>query len=268
MRKTHTKMWIWSIFLSRELESRSFFTQNFLREIIIFFKNKSSFSGSQRPFSGCITITETHFWPQKWLKLRVECQVIPKRRTMMLPRIQLKTHKARQSTETTSWFKDIQRKRSMWIPGLMSRAACISKGFDMLQALVDARLLRRQVASLSTKNSQPSSDDHGAGESEPNVLLLPGELTWNPKIEVWKMIFLFNWMIFRFHVIFQGVLLCNPFCKEVFPLFPMILGEKASTTPAFLLCLLILDFWSTYEQTPCRFEVERVLNTWVHAYSC
>lgn len=45
----------------------------------------------------------------------------------------------------------------------------------MLQALVDARLLRRQVASLSAKNSQPSSDDHGAGESDPNVLLLPGK---------------------------------------------------------------------------------------------
>ena len=67
-------MWIWPIFLSRELESRSFLTHNFLREIIIFLKNKSSFSGSQRPFSGCITITETHFWPHQWLKLRFESQ--------------------------------------------------------------------------------------------------------------------------------------------------------------------------------------------------
>ena len=26
----------------------------------------------------------------------------------------------------------------------------------------------------------------------------PGKSTWNPKMEVWKMIFLFNWVIFRF----------------------------------------------------------------------
>ncbi len=31
-----------------------------------------------------------------------------------------------------------------------------------------------------------------------------GKLTWNPKMEVWKMIVLFNWVIFRFHVNFQG----------------------------------------------------------------
>ena len=34
--------------------------------------------------------------------------------------------------------------------------------------------------------------------------LHPGKLTWNPKMEVWKMIFLFNWVIVRFHVNFQG----------------------------------------------------------------
>ena len=35
-------------------------------------------------------------------------------------------------------------------------------------------------------------------------VLHPRKLTWNPKMEVWKMIFLFNWVIFRFHVNFQG----------------------------------------------------------------
>ena len=31
--------------------------------------------------------------------------------------------------------------------------------------------------------------------------------TWNPAMDVWKMIFLFNWMIFRFNVqIFTGVI--------------------------------------------------------------
>ena len=32
----------------------------------------------------------------------------------------------------------------------------------------------------------------------------PGKLTWNPKMEVWKMIFLLNWVIFRFHLNFPG----------------------------------------------------------------
>ena len=32
----------------------------------------------------------------------------------------------------------------------------------------------------------------------------PRKLIWNPKMEVWKMIFLFNWVIFRFHVSFPG----------------------------------------------------------------
>ena len=29
----------------------------------------------------------------------------------------------------------------------------------------------------------------------------PGKLTWKPKMKVWKMIFFFSWVIFRFHVI-------------------------------------------------------------------
>ena len=32
----------------------------------------------------------------------------------------------------------------------------------------------------------------------------PGRLTWNLKMMVWKMIFLFNWVIFRFHVNLPG----------------------------------------------------------------
>ena len=32
----------------------------------------------------------------------------------------------------------------------------------------------------------------------------PGKLTWDPKLEVWKMIFLFNLVMFRFQVNFQG----------------------------------------------------------------
>ena len=40
--------------------------------------------------------------------------------------------------------------------------------------------------------------------------ILPRKLTWNPKMEVWKMIFLFNWVIFRFHVNFQGCMGVEP----------------------------------------------------------
>ena len=36
------------------------------------------------------------------------------------------------------------------------------------------------------------------------IHLHPGRLTWNLKMMVWKMIFLFNWVIFRFHVILPG----------------------------------------------------------------
>ncbi len=42
----------------------------------------------------------------------------------------------------------------------------------------------------------------------PEILLLPRKLTWNPKMEVWKMIFLFKQVIFRFHVSFRGCT-CN-----------------------------------------------------------
>ena len=40
---------------------------------------------------------------------------------------------------------------------------------------------------------------------------------WNPKMEIWKMVVLFNWVIFRFHVNFHG---CNrnPLGNEHVPL--------------------------------------------------
>ena len=39
------------------------------------------------------------------------------------------------------------------------------------------------------------------------LVLHSGRLTWNLKMMVWKMIFLFNWVIFRFHVNLPG---CTP----------------------------------------------------------
>ena len=42
--------------------------------------------------------------------------------------------------------------------------------------------------------------------------LHPRKLTWNLKMKVWKMIFLFKQVIFRFHVNFQG---CNVFFQVI-----------------------------------------------------
>ena len=44
------------------------------------------------------------------------------------------------------------------------------------------------------------------------IHLHPRKLTWNPKMEVGKMIFLFSWVIFRFHVNFQGCTLPYILC--------------------------------------------------------
>ena len=49
------------------------------------------------------------------------------------------------------------------------------------------------------------------------VVYTPENLTWNPKMEVWKMKFHFNWVIFRFHVSFRG-------CIPVFTFFFYIPG--------------------------------------------
>ena len=45
--------------------------------------------------------------------------------------------------------------------------------------------------------------------------ILPWDLTWNLNMEVWKIIFLFNWVIFRFRVNFQGCR-CICFLKHTF----------------------------------------------------
>ena len=42
--------------------------------------------------------------------------------------------------------------------------------------------------------------------------ILPWNLTWNLKMEVWKMIFLFSWVLFRLHVKFQG---CIDLAKQL-----------------------------------------------------
>jgi len=46
-----------------------------------------------------------------------------------------------------------------------------------------------------------------------NYQIHPARSTWNLKMMVWKMIFLFKQVIFRFHVHFQG---CMSFCFYAF----------------------------------------------------
>ena len=46
-------------------------------------------------------------------------------------------------------------------------------------------------------------DEALVGDSLSNCLH-PGRLAWNLRMMVWKMIFLFNWVIFRFHVNLPG----------------------------------------------------------------
>ena len=58
----------------------------------------------------------------------------------------------------------------------------------------------------------------------------PGRLTWNPKMEVGKMIFLFNWVIFRFHVNFEG---CTP-SRHLSYLYSIHSAKRHLQCPAIL----------------------------------
>ena len=50
--------------------------------------------------------------------------------------------------------------------------------------------------------------------------LHPGRLTWNLKMIVWKIIFRFNWVIFRFYIILPG-------CIQSSPSFTTICGKSS-----------------------------------------
>ena len=58
--------------------------------------------------------------------------------------------------------------------------------------------------------------------------VLPWNLTWNLKMEVSKMIFLFSWVLFRFHVEFQG-------CMVYLPTVPHTLSVWACVTVSYRL---------------------------------
>ena len=69
-------------------------------------------------------------------------------------------------------------------------------GLDSDWGELDIKQLGREFSSMFGGNQQKR--------------IHPGKLTWNPKIEVWKMI-LFNWVICWFHANFSGmyvVVLC------------------------------------------------------------
>ena len=68
--------------------------------------------------------------------------------------------------------------------------------------------------------------------------LHPGKLTWNLKLEVWKMIFLFKQVIFRFHVSFRR---CKFIFRNKFTYKIMVVFEFGSSR--FKLKLLTIDMF-------------------------
>ena len=91
-----------------------------------------------------------------------------------------------------------------------------------------------------THRSHPWSDPARKNTKLSCFLLFclhPRKLTWNLKMKVWKMIFLFKQVIFRFHVNFQG---CNVFFSGDFSIFwhwkspcnPPILGNMKYCLPS------------------------------------
>ena len=65
-----------------------------------------------------------------------------------------------------------------------------------------------------TQGSCPNAD--AANVWNVYLPIYPWKLPWNPKMEVWKMIFLFKQVIFRFHVNFPG---CKIFTTDVCQIF-------------------------------------------------
>ena len=80
--------------------------------------------------------------------------------------------------------------------------------------------------------------------------LLPWNLRWNLKMEVWKMIFLFRWVLFRFHVEFQGCSYWKTSCcsfPSTLPLKPAIqLPKKMARIPMVFQVL----YWEMCVPTP------------------
>ena len=87
-------------------------------------------------------------------------------------------------------------------------------GTDVEVLMAKSRLFRGPIS--STKLQAKTQRRWGCGVFGEGVgWLHPWKLTWNPKMEVWKMIFLFKQVIFRCHVNFPG---CNIFkmgCLQV-----------------------------------------------------
>ena len=69
-----------------------------------------------------------------------------------------------------------------------------------------------------------------AKKQQGSIHVHPWKSTWNPKMEVWKMIFLFNWVIFGFYVNFQVCRFPNSstvwFCPDVLHLVCLMILEE------------------------------------------
>ena len=69
----------------------------------------------------------------------------------------------------------------------------------------------RRIATGATRRGRPPKRDGWRKSMVNDKCIHPGKLTWNPTMKVWKMIFPFNWVNFRFRVNFQGCR-CNFSC--------------------------------------------------------
>ena len=108
----------------------------------------------------------------------------------------LSTQKAMQSFER--WLKTTHAQRCEKTACQILCSSCLSR-----------KPFLRAVFAYQASSLSPTSNDEQQQIKVQRVLNPhPRKSTWNPKMEVWKMMFLFNWVIFRFQpLIFQGVLL-------------------------------------------------------------
>ena len=77
----------------------------------------------------------------------------------------------------------------------------------------------------------------------------PGRLTWNLKMMVWKMIFLLNWVIFRFHVNLLG---CNSQFRmdELFMAHVSLISKGNSSMKSAGQNSPLEPFWHFYRRRP------------------
>ena len=65
----------------------------------------------------------------------------------------------------------------------------------------------------------------------------PRKSTWNPKVKVWKMVFLFKGLFCRFHLNFRGCILVGRYIQAIPPSIYGIPSQKCFPQPRLLVIL-------------------------------